>query len=145
VTYESVTLHPPAIAQGIVRQVHDGDTLTVLVDLESKRLLGVPLWAEIVVRLVGCNARELSEPGGVEARDALAGLLPAGAPVTVTVLEPDKYGRRLGYVTTDWGGADERDVTEWLIAGGWAARWSGRGPKPVPAWPRDGGVAGGRA
>jgi endonuclease YncB( thermonuclease family) len=92
-------------------------------------------------RLLGCNARELAEPGGVEARDHLAGLvLDVGVPVglgrrgvVLTSVKRDKYGGRYDAAVTL---PDGSDLVAGLIAGQWAAPWDGRGPRPVPPWPR---------
>jgi len=46
------------------------------------------------VRLLGCNARELSMAGGPEAAQHLAELLPPGLWVTVETFKPDKFGGR---------------------------------------------------
>lgn len=85
------------------------------------------------VRLVGGNARELDEPGGVEAAANMRAVAPAGARVVLRSLRADKYGDRYGGRITL---PDGDDLTERLIAGGWMALWNGRGPKPVPPWPR---------
>ena len=107
--------------------VHDGDTLTADVDL------GYHIWLRgQSYRLTGCNTRELAQPGGIEVRDALADLL-IGARVALTSVAPDKYGGRWDAVITL---ADGSDLVDWMVASGWAARWNGRGAKPVPDWPR---------
>lgn len=119
---------------GIVSHVHDGDTLAVSLDLDTKPLLGYALWAhDVPIRLAGCNARELAMPGGPEARDHLAALLPAGTAVTVTVLRADKYNpRRDAQITL----ADGSDLVAKLAADNWVAPWDGHGMRPVPPWPR---------
>lgn len=119
-----------------VAAVHDGDTLSFVIDLGFNIFLH-PVndrdRERMSFRLLGCNARELSQPGGPEARDHLAQLLPAGAKVTVTSLKPDKYGGRwLAVVTL----ADGSDLVRQLVDEGWAAPWDGTGPKPIPPWPR---------
>jgi endonuclease YncB( thermonuclease family) len=126
----------------VVRSVHDGDTITCDVDL------GLGTWSHgLVLRLYGCNARELTDPGGAEARDNLASLLPLGSRVVVRSyktgrdLPHDKYsGRYDASITLP----DGDDLVTLLIAGQWAAAWDGKGAKPVPPWPRDnpGAVAG---
>jgi len=72
---------------GQVIGVHDGDTLTVLVD---KR--------QVKVRLAEIDAPELGQPFGARSRQALAGIcyrvLADVAPVA-----QDRYGRTVGYVT----------------------------------------------
>jgi micrococcal nuclease len=107
--------------------VHDGDTMTLDVDLG--------FFAHIVqpFRLLGCNARELSQPGGSEARSHLAALLPAGTPVQIQSVKPDKFGGRYDAQVTL---TDGTDLVSQLIAQQWAAAWDGQGTKTVPPWPR---------
>lgn len=115
-----------------VLSVHDGDTITADVDL------GFGVWvSRQAFRLLGLNARELSQLGGPEARDNLAALLlspTATHVVTLTSVKPDKFGGRYDAVITMPDGAD---LASLLIAEGWAAAWNGKGPKPVPPWPRE--------
>jgi endonuclease YncB( thermonuclease family) len=110
---------------------HDGDTLTATV------ALGFDVTFTTNVRLLGMNARELSAPGGKEARDNLRALLPAGTVVTLTSESWDKYGGRTD-ATITYLGADgtPHDLVGDLIAGQWGAPYSGSGPMPVPPWPR---------
>lgn len=106
--------------------VHDGDTIRVDVDH------GMAIWSRgITVRLAGLAARELKDPGGVAARDHLAGLLPVGATVQLDSAGWDKFGRLLGVVYLPGGGtAQER-----MIGDGYAAAWDGKGPQPQSPWP----------
>jgi endonuclease YncB( thermonuclease family) len=111
-----------------VTAVHDGDTLTADIDL------GFGIWVRgAQFRVLGLNARELSEPGGTEARANLAALLPPHTTVTLTSVKPDKYGGRYDALIAL---PDSRDLSSLLIATGWAAPWNGRGGKPIPPWPR---------
>jgi endonuclease YncB( thermonuclease family) len=129
----NVPLRLSAPTPAVIWAVHDGDTLTALVPLDTKTVIGVPLWAELPLRLAGCNARELKDPGGVDARDHLAELLPVGTHVTVVVTGADKYsGRMDGRITLP----DGSDLVTVLTADHWVAAWNGTGPKPVPPWPR---------
>lgn len=73
--------------QGEVIRVHDGDTLTVLLDREQVR-----------VRLVDIDAPELGQAFGRRSRESLAGMC-AGAVATVQDRGHDRYGRTLGHVT----------------------------------------------
>lgn len=131
--------------RGQVLTVHDGDTLRIDLDLvgvagKHKDVeLGFDLHITAHrlrlredVRLRGCNARELDMPGGPEARDHLAQLLPAGVWVSVQTFKPDKYGDRWEAQITL---PDGRDVTAVMCTDGYAAPWNGQGPKPVPTWP----------
>lgn len=109
-----------------ILEVIDGDTLVVTADL------GFDVWYRVHVRLLGINAREKTDPGGPEARAHLAGLLSPGLRVLLQSDRWDKYGgRALGYVHL----SDGRDVAEVMADDGYAARWDGRGSRPVPPWP----------
>ncbi len=115
--------------EAVVTAVHDGDTITADVSL------GFGVWMRTqAFRLLGCNARELADPGGSEAHINLAALLLAGPAVTLTSVKPDKYGGRFDAVITL---PDGTDLVSRLIAEQWAAPWNGRGAKPVPPWPRE--------
>jgi len=115
------------VYRATVLKVFDADTATISADLGFNASLRVS------VRLAGINARELAEPGGREARDHLASLCPVGSTVTFHSLGVDKYGgRSLGRLLLD----DGTDVAERMIANGYAARWDGKGTRPVPRWPR---------
>lgn len=115
-----------------VVDVHDGDTFSVIVDRGFFDYLG-DQGHPIPVRLFGCNAIELNQPGGVEARDNLRALLPIGSPVVLRTAKPDKYAPR-------WDASVETpaiaDLTAFLVQQSWAAAWYGTGTKPVPPWPR---------
>lgn len=127
-----MTAGPAYRYTAVVVEVHDGDTFTADVDL------GFGVWLRgQSYRLAGCNARELAEPGGIEARDHLRVPLPAGARVTLTSIRPDKYGGRYDAAVTL---PDGSDLTNLLVADGWAALWNGRGSRPVPPWPRAAGL-----
>lgn len=116
-----------------IEDVHDGDTLYGDVDQgigihnrgKSPRGLGL--------RLFGCNARELSMPGGPEARANLAALIPVGSELAVVSRAWDRESGRIDVSITL---PDGSDLVETLIAGQWAAAWDGTGTKPVPPWPR---------
>lgn len=119
----------------IVRDVHDGDTITADIDL------GLGIWKHgVALRLYGCNARELKDAGGAEARDNLAALLPVGSRVVLRSHKPgrdlpeDKYGGRYDASVTLLDGSD---LVTRLLAGQWVSAWNGRGVRPVPPWPRD--------
>lgn len=109
-----------------VDRIVDADTAVLQVDL------GWRLSLLMTVRLLGMNAREHNEPGGAEATRYLAGLIPVGTSVVLDSLKLDKFaGRCDGLIWL----ADGRNVTDAMIAAGMAARWDGRGARPVPAWP----------
>lgn len=111
-----------------VVRVIDGDGVVLDVDL------GYNLWVRgQSFRLAGCNAREHTMPGGREATLNLAALLPPGTAVTLTSVKPDKFGGRYdAHITLP----DGTDLVTKLVVDQWAAPWEGKGPKPVPPWPR---------
>lgn len=115
------------IYDAIVLGVHDGDTIRLDVDL------GFSAHEEIDFRLLGCNARELSQPGGPEARDNLVALLPVGTKLTIRSVKPDKFG---GRYDADVTLPDGDNLVARLIDEQWVAPWNGAGTKPVPPWPR---------
>jgi micrococcal nuclease len=113
-------------AATVVRVV-DGDTVRLDVDL------GFATWMRNVpFRLSGCNALELAAPGGREARDHLATLLPPGTMLTIRSVKTDKYARWDADILMP----DGTHLVDRLIADGWAAPWSGAGAAPIPDWPR---------
>lgn len=117
-----------------VRSVHDGDTLYGYVDQ------GIGMWnyglakAGMGLRLYGCNSIELDEPGGKEARDYLASLIPVGSEIPIIAMAWDKWAGRIdvSIILPKIG-----DLVTHLISQQWAAGpYYGTGPKPVPPWPR---------
>jgi endonuclease YncB( thermonuclease family) len=120
----------PYVYRATIVDVHDGDTVTADVDL------GMFVHTVVPVRLLGCNAIELNDPGGDDARVNLVGLL-LQQHVILRTVKPDKFGGRWdAHIVIVRNGQPDVDVVAWLIAGGWAAPWDGVGPKPVPRWPR---------
>lgn len=109
-----------------VLRVIDGDTV------EVELSLGFFVYSRLSCRLYGCNAIELHDDGGPEARDHLAALLPVGSEIVVRSMSADKFaGRFDGLITLPNG----RDATSAMIEDGYAAPWDGHGDRPVPAWP----------
>jgi micrococcal nuclease len=95
---------------------HDGDTLTVDIDL------GLFMWRRgQKVRLQGVNCPEMSTPEGQPAKDFTAAWLAAAKSVVVdTILTKDaaeKYGRLLAVV---WRDDDEVSLNDALLAAGHA-------------------------
>lgn len=117
----------------IVRN-YDGDTITADVDLG----MNVVRRGQSI-RLVGCNAPELKQAGGPEAKAHLAQLLPAGTTVLLQSIHFDKYAGRIDADVwcIDHAGQPLPDgnVVALLIAAGHAAAWDGKGPRPVPGTP----------
>lgn len=126
-------LSPPYTYEAMIVRVTDGDTVVADVSL------GFGLWMRdskrqpMSFRLAGCNAIEKAKPGGKEARDHLAALLPPGKRVLLQSIQSDKYGGRYDARLTVEGIGD---LVDYLIAQGWVAAWDGTGPQPVPPWPR---------
>jgi endonuclease YncB( thermonuclease family) len=115
------------VRNATVVRVIDGDTLEADLDLGWRHT-----WRSSV-RLAGLNARELRDPGGPEARDHLARLLPPGTQVVLRSIELDKFGRSLATV---WEG--KTNINRLLLEEGWAAPYDGHGltSAHVPVWPR---------
>jgi endonuclease YncB( thermonuclease family) len=109
----------PALAEvwtGHVTHVSDGDTLWIKAGRGS---------APRKVRLLGLDALELCQAGGVAARAALQALV-ADKPVQVRSNFQDTYGRELARLQVDG-----RDVGAALVNAGhaWSSRWhSSLGP-----------------
>ena len=123
----------------VIVSVHDADTCRAFLDR------GGDDWWLVNVRLHGCAARELKDPGGPEARDYLRGLLsPITPPTLLDMFNPrrqgeceslrwDKYaGRIIGRI---WLPGFAHDVSTLLIQAGFAALWDGTGVQPRPPWP----------
>lgn len=110
-----------------VTGVHDGDTIYCDIDM------GLRVHLIYKVRLLGCNASELSTEPGKAARDHLVEVLPAGIVVALLMVKDYKYG---GEFVARPVLSGQRDLVAELIAGQWAAEWDGRGAAPQPPWPR---------
>lgn len=123
-----MAVHPAWTYAATTVSVHDGDSLRAAVDLG----FGVAL-PDVPFRLAGLNARELSMPGGVEARDNLAAILRPGTAVTLTSVKTDKYARWDAVILL----GDGTVLNDWLIGQQWAAPWNGHGTPPLPPWPRE--------
>lgn len=98
----------PAYAVGSVRviSVHDGDTLTVLIDHRSVR-----------VRLTDIDAPELGQPFGTRSRQSLSALC-FGKSAALDVRSQDRYGRTLAQVTcagTDANAEQVRRGYAWIF------------------------------
>ncbi len=102
--------------RGVVRYVADGDTVYVRLDGQHE---------QIAVRLLGIDAPEICQTGGLAARFALQDLLLDQA-VELRIERQDDYGRQLAQV--HWRG---RDVGRWMVQQGlaWSYRY-GRDPGP---------------
>lgn len=133
----------PRIYPCVVIAVTDGDTAKCFLDR------GADDWFLTAVRISGVDtgiaARERSDPGGLEARNHLAGLLMPMMPATPSQIFMslyqgkcasmawDKYaGRIIGAL---WPPGALVDVGTQMIRDGYAAPWDGRGTQPKPPWP----------
>lgn len=122
------------VRQVVVLDVVDGDTFRVDVDL------GFHLRARMLCRLAGLNAPEHDEPGGAEAREALASLL-SDRDVSVRSVRVDKYAGRFDAQVFAFDPPRAPNpqrvwhVNGWLVEQGFAVAWDGRGPKPPVPWP----------
>jgi endonuclease YncB( thermonuclease family) len=123
----------------VIASVIDGDSVRAFLDR------GGDDWWLTTVRLHGCAARELRDPGGPEAREYLRGLLtPISPPGIADIFLPrwqgeceslswDKYAGRI--LARVWLPGFTHDVSTLLIQAGFAAPWDGRGTQPKPPWP----------
>jgi len=114
-------------------EVHDGDTVKLRLDR------GYGDFKEGPYRLAGCNANELKDPGGIEAKANLMYELTRFAWFYVGSRKPDRPPDPYKYGAV-WMAKivllDGTDLTEKLIEQQWAARWDGKGTPPKPPWPR---------
>ena len=129
-----------AVVSGRVISVHDGDTLTVLIEHRPVR-----------VRLTDIDAPELGQPFGTRSRQSLSDLC-SGKSAALDVRNQDRYGRTLAQVTcagTDANAEQVRRGYAWifiryarrdspLYALQSEARAAHRGlwmdPSPTPPW-----------
>ena len=100
--------------EGLVRHVTDGDSLVLQPDRPDAK--------PIKLRLLGLDAPEICQDGGVEARDALARRV-AGRRVIVIGSVRDAYHRRLVTLLLDG-----EDIGAWMVREGhaWNMRFRGR-------------------
>jgi len=112
-----------------VRQVHDGDTLRLDVDL------GFDIHhASLDVRLLGIDCPELGRPDGLGERArgfVVAWFAKHGTQCVIETVrdQTEKYGRYLATIVS----ADGADLIADLQAAGLAKPYDGHGPRPV--WP----------
>lgn len=116
----------------VISKVEDGDTVYVWCDL------GFDGWRYTKLRIKGIAARELSTPGGKEARDFLASILPPrtwqtdGPTCVVYAYKWDKFAPRVNGDILLFNG---RMASELMIESGFALPWDGNGRQPIPPWP----------
>ena len=111
----------------VVVDVHDGDTLTVNLDL------GFRVWQRTKIRLHGINAPELKTPEGKAARKFLLDCVQQAGRDAFEVESikdrADKYGGR--YLGVLRGRRDGASINEMMVKAGHAKPWDGKGQKPV--------------
>ncbi len=113
--------------QATIMRIIDGDTIMCHIDM------GLRVFLEFKVRLVGIAAAAVGTPSGDGARAFVVDTLPIGAPVVLTTIKDYKYGGE--FVARVWL-PDGTNVNQLLIDQQWAAPWSGNGAQPAPPWPR---------
>lgn len=122
------------VYNAVIVAVHDGDTIVADVDLGFRTAHN-----EAHFRIAGVSARELKMPGGTEARDHLAELLPPGTRVLIRSIKigrdpADEMSFDRYVVTVQLPSGSDLATT--LVNTGWASYWNGRTkPTPYPAWP----------
>jgi len=112
----------PFVYRATVTGVHDGDTVTITIDLGfDTALVGK------AVRLAGINAPELRTPAGKAAQQWLCSRL-VGKVITLQSFKDktEKYGRILGDI---W--LDGVHINEEIVSAGHAVVWNGKGVRPV--------------
>jgi endonuclease YncB( thermonuclease family) len=117
-------------------RMYPGSVVVEVVDADSVRVqldLGFDLSWRVLCRLHGIAAREKNEPGGLEAREHLAGIIPPGTLVDVLSVKYDKYSGRV--LTVLFHGVSRVDVGAQMVRDGYAAPWNGVGVQPKPPWP----------
>ena len=107
------TIPKPARAKSwqgkaVIHDIIDGDTFRAAIDLGFRISLTAP------IRIRGIQAPELPTDAGVDAKNYLARLLPAGTIVTLTSRRLDLHGRAEAEVELP----DGRDLATLLIESG---------------------------
>lgn len=110
-------IEPALITNGRIIDIHDGDTVTVVIEKELK------------IRLLNCWSPELSEEKGIEAREYLKTLIKNGDEVIIKIpLEMDvgkslTFGRFLATIYKDLNddGAAE-NISEEMVKSGHATK-----------------------
>lgn len=97
-----------------VVNVHDADTFQLVLVLDAEGGTGIWPW----LRLLGCDAAELREPGGVAAQQWAVDKLCSASEIEVE-LHGWSFDRRLARV---W--VDGKDIAPEMIAAGHAVEWS---------------------
>lgn len=123
-----MTVAPTHVHDATVLEIHDGDTLLAMVDVDFR------IYHKIPIRLNGIDAPELlfphgggPNPAGQAAHEHLIALINNQPIILRTFKNPeDKYGRWLADVLTGAG----INLCEQMILDGFALPYTGHGPKP---------------
>lgn len=108
-TQENIsTLAMPISESWQVISVHDGDTIKVKKDKNVQN-----------IRLCGIDAPEISQPLGKDSRDYLRSLLPVGKTVQISIVDTDKYNRKIGEIFLT-GTSPEKFINEEMTVKGMA-------------------------
>lgn len=110
--------HTPAIISSAkIIDVHDGDTVTVLVQKQLK------------IRLLDCWSPELSQPEGISAKNYLQSILKnddeimVEIPLTTDVSKSLTFGRFLGFIYKDINGdGQEENISNEMVKAGHATK-----------------------
>ena len=112
----------------VIKAVHDGDTVTVDVDL------GFETWVHnMKLRLYGINAPELITSEGKVAQSFLIQQTPVGSKVVIETVKDkqEKYGRWLATIMIPALTGGLLNVNNIMVSSGHAKAYFGVGPKPV--------------
>lgn len=128
----------------VLEPAHDGDTVKLHlvpdpVSVDVGFGVTVKAGAELVKTcrlmqspVMGCNAIELKNPGGPEARDHLRAILASAPSLRVLSVKGDKWRDRFDGVIYLPDGSSAGDL---MVASGYAIPWDGKGDPPTPPWP----------
>lgn len=103
--------------QVLIREVHDGDTVRIAWLVEDSG------------RLFGINAPEVTgeqKVKGLESKEYLSKLLPAGSVATLRAYGKDKYGRAL----VEFLDSEGKSISTRMVEAKMANEWNGQGVKP---------------
>lgn len=103
------------VVPGVVVAVHDGDTVTLDLDL------GWFLTLRAHIRVAHINSPELVTAAGKVAAKRAKELLPVGTKVELASVGLDKYGRSLGTIALP----DGRDLSATMLQEGLAVPYEG--------------------
>lgn len=142
-TQPVLSVPTPELLNAKIVSVHDGDTINVIAKVPGRNEFIGSAEKPQPVRLLGCNAWELTSKApdgtrpGQAAQAYLAGLLAAGTDVVLASIGDDKYAPRWDCSVSFVYNGLVVDLVGLLIAQQFAAPWDGKGsPAPVPVWPR---------